>query len=332
VIAVIDDDALQRAMLSDALVEQGFEVEAFSDGGVALARLADVAPALVVSDVVMPGLDGLAFRRAYAERFPARRTPFLFLSSRGSDADQVRGLEAGADDYLVKPVAPALLAARVRACLRRAEPHAAAPPRGEQDDRPFARVVEFCASNGFSGHVEVVVDGRKEAVAFHGGLVERAGADRAAVLDRLFAVQRGFFLFRPQAAGPAGPAGAAPGEACRAGEGAFAPLRSSLWAGGRRLQLETEVSDGPRPAVVTVAVLEGRTVFKRSSAGRRGGATEQARQAEAQHAAVEAELAARLSGLGPPAGGRPASEPGEARGEAPAGAGPEPLPGPLAAP
>jgi DNA-binding response OmpR family regulator len=309
VIAVVDDDALQRAMLCDALAEQGFEVEPFPGAAAALAGLTGAAPELVVSDVVMPGMDGLAFRRAYAERFPARRTPFLLLSARGSDADQVRGLEAGADDYLVKPVAPALLAAKVRACLRRAALPPAAPVRAGPDDRPFAQVVEFCEAQGFSGHVEVVVEGRKEAVAFRDGRVERGGPERAAVVDRLLAVPRGFFLFRPQAVEQV----AAPPEG--AGEGGPAVRRSALWAGGRRLRVETEVSPGPRASVVSVAVLEGRTVFKRSSAARPGGA---AGQVEAQHAAVEADLAARLSALVSPLG----DERGDAPADAPAEASP----------
>jgi DNA-binding response OmpR family regulator len=296
VIAVVDDDALQRALVCDALAELGFAVEAFAGGEAALARLAAVTPRLVVSDVVMPGLDGLAFRRAYAERFPGRRTPFLFLSSLGSDADQVRGLEAGADDYLVKPVAPALLAAKVRACLRRAEAPPSGVLRGELDTCPFARVVEFCEAQGFSGHVEVVVDGRKEAVAFRGGRLDLPGAQRAAVLDRLFGVQRGFFLVRPGGTGPerAPAEGAAPAEARPAGR------RSSIPAGGRWARLETVVAGGARPTVVSVAVLEGRTVFKRSSAASPGDEAARARQLEAQHAEVEAELALRLGGLAAP--------------------------------
>jgi len=310
VIAVVDDDALQRAMLCDALAEQGFEVEAFAGGEAALARLAAATPRLVVSDVVMPGLDGLAFRRAYAERFPGRRTPFLFLSSLGSDADQVRGLESGADDYLVKPVAPALLVAKVRACLRRAEAPPAGVLRGELDTCPFARVVEFCEAQGFSGHVEVVVDGRKEAVAFRGGQLDLPGAQRAEVLDRLFGVQRGFFLVRPAAArlerAPADGAAVAGAQPTR--------RRSSIPAGGRWARLETEVVGGARPAVVSVAVLEGRTVFKRSSAVRSGDEAERVRQVEAQHVEVEAELALRLGGL---AASSQAAEPAGPEGDPP---------------
>jgi len=238
-------------------------------------------------------MDGLAFRRAYADRFPGRRTPFLFLSSLGSPADQVRGLEAGADDYLVKPADPDLLAAKVRACLRRAEAPPAGVLRGELDTCPFARVVEFCEAQGFSGHVEVVVDGRKEAVAFRGGRLDLPGAQKAAVLDRLFGVQRGFFLVRPGGTGPE----RAPGDGAAAAGVRPAGRRSSIPAGERWARLETVVVGGARPTVVSVAVLAGRTVFKRSSAVRPGDEAERARQVEAQHAEVEAELALRLGGL-----------------------------------
>jgi CheY-like chemotaxis protein len=120
VIAVVDDDALVRAVVSGVLEEVGFEVEAFEDAPSALAGLSRVAPALVLSDISMPGMDGLEFRKVYASGHRERRTPFLFFSGLGRDAVRARASLTGADDHLAKPASARLLVDKVMGCLRRA--------------------------------------------------------------------------------------------------------------------------------------------------------------------------------------------------------------------
>jgi two-component system response regulator MprA len=116
-VLVVDDDAPVRRMLERTLRAEGYEVRAAPDGGAALAAVERSVPDLVVLDVAMAGLDGLAVAR----RLRARRlaTPILLLTARDGIADRVAGLDAGADDYLLKPFAPEELLARVRALLRR---------------------------------------------------------------------------------------------------------------------------------------------------------------------------------------------------------------------
>jgi len=116
-ILVVDDDAPIRRMLSRTLLAEGYEVEASPDGGAALAAVERSAPDLVVLDVAMPGLDGLAVARRL--RGKGLRLPILLLTARDAVPDRVAGLDAGADDYLVKPFAADELLARVRALLRR---------------------------------------------------------------------------------------------------------------------------------------------------------------------------------------------------------------------
>ena len=116
-VLVVDDDALVRRMLTRSLAAEGFEVEHVADGGAALAAAEASAPDLVVLDVTMPGLDGLAVCRRLRDKGLA--TPVLLLTARDELDDRVAGLDAGADDYVVKPFETVELLARVRALLRR---------------------------------------------------------------------------------------------------------------------------------------------------------------------------------------------------------------------
>jgi two-component system, OmpR family, response regulator MprA len=119
-ILVVDDDAPIRRMLSRTLAAEGYSVEASPDGGAALAAVERSAPDLVVLDLAMPGLDGFAVANRLREKGLA--LPILLLTARDGIADRVAGLDAGGDDYLVKPFATEELLARVRALLRRGEP------------------------------------------------------------------------------------------------------------------------------------------------------------------------------------------------------------------
>jgi two-component system response regulator MprA len=115
---VVDDDAAVRESLGRALRLEGYEVELAADGAEALERLeSDGSPDLVVLDVLMPNVDGLEVCRRI--RRSGSRLPVLMLTARDEVADRVAGLDAGADDYVVKPFALAELLARVRALLRR---------------------------------------------------------------------------------------------------------------------------------------------------------------------------------------------------------------------
>ncbi len=119
-ILVVDDDGPIRRMLARTLGGAGYEVEAVADGGEALAAVERSAPDAVVLDVGLPGLDGLAVCRRL--RAKGLIVPVLLLTARDAVPDRVAGLDAGADDYLVKPFATDELLARVRALLRRGKP------------------------------------------------------------------------------------------------------------------------------------------------------------------------------------------------------------------
>ena len=116
-VLVVDDDAPIRRMLERTLAAEGYDVRAVSDGGAALAAIERSAPDALVLDVAMPGVDGLAVCRRL--RAKGLALPILLLTARDAVHDRVAGLDAGADDYLVKPFAAEELLARIRALLRR---------------------------------------------------------------------------------------------------------------------------------------------------------------------------------------------------------------------
>ena len=116
-VLIVDDDAGVRRMLARTLEAEGYGVSVAADGGSALVEIERSAPDLIVLDVAMPGIDGLGVTRRLRGKGDA--LPVLLLTARDGVADRVAGLDAGADDYLVKPFAIAELLARVRALLRR---------------------------------------------------------------------------------------------------------------------------------------------------------------------------------------------------------------------
>jgi len=120
---VVDDDARLRGLLQRFLMRAGFLVTLARDAAQARRLVAGLAFDLVVLDVMMPGEDGIGLTRALRARLD---TPILLLTARGEAADRIAGLEAGADDYLVKPFEPRELVLRIQAILRRV-PAAAGP-------------------------------------------------------------------------------------------------------------------------------------------------------------------------------------------------------------
>ena len=116
-VLVVDDEATVRQALERALRLEGFAVATAADGREALTAVAQKPPAVIVLDVMMPGLDGVSVVKRL--RNDGVDTPVCMLSARDEVEDRVAGLQAGADDYLIKPFAIAELTARLEALLRR---------------------------------------------------------------------------------------------------------------------------------------------------------------------------------------------------------------------
>ncbi len=118
-ILIVDDDRTLRTVLTRYLENQGYQVEQVGSGAEALVAVAKNQPDLVVSDVVMPEMDGLEFCRRLRATPSGQLMPFIFLSGKGELEDRIQGHSIGADDYLTKPVDPRELVAKIEAQLER---------------------------------------------------------------------------------------------------------------------------------------------------------------------------------------------------------------------
>jgi DNA-binding response OmpR family regulator len=173
-ILVVDDEANIIDLTRIYLEQEGFQVEAATDGTQALEKIRDLAPALVVLDIMLPEIDGFEVCRQTRARSDV---PIIMLTARDEDIDKIVGLELGADDYLTKPFNPRELVARVKAILRRADRVA------QVSDRPI--------------HVgDVTIDPARREVTVAGELIEL----RAKEFDLLltFAENKGIVLNREQ--------------------------------------------------------------------------------------------------------------------------------------
>jgi two-component system, OmpR family, response regulator len=119
-VLVVEDQPKMRALLRRGLEEGGYAVDAVTDGKSALHQATEAVYDAIVLDVMLPGMDGFEVLRRLREA--ERWTPVLMLTARDSVNDRVRGLDGGADDYLVKPFAFSELLSRVRAIIRRGRP------------------------------------------------------------------------------------------------------------------------------------------------------------------------------------------------------------------
>jgi two-component system phosphate regulon response regulator PhoB len=121
-ILVVEDDSNLALLLAYNLEAEGYVVESVERGDEAELRLAENPPDLVILDWMLPGVSGLEICRRLRARENTRRLPIIIVTARGEEAQRVRGLSLGADDYVIKPFSVPELMARVRAVLRRSRP------------------------------------------------------------------------------------------------------------------------------------------------------------------------------------------------------------------
>lgn len=121
-VLVVEDEPAQAEMLSYNLEKEGFRVTLVGDGEEGLLMARETLPDAIVLDWMLPGLSGIEVCRQLRGDGTTREIPILMLTARGEEEDRVRGIETGADDYVVKPYSPREVVARIKALLRRANP------------------------------------------------------------------------------------------------------------------------------------------------------------------------------------------------------------------
>ncbi|MEL7344941.1 MAG: phosphate regulon transcriptional regulator PhoB [Pseudomonadota bacterium] len=123
-VLVVEDEPAQREVLAYNLEAEGFRVDRAENGDEALLLVDEAAPDVIVLDWMLPGVSGIEVCRRLKTRSDTRGVPIIMLSARSEEVDRVRGLETGADDYVIKPYSVVELMARVRSQLRRSRPSA----------------------------------------------------------------------------------------------------------------------------------------------------------------------------------------------------------------
>jgi two-component system phosphate regulon response regulator PhoB len=121
-ILIVEDESSLVEVLRYNLEKEGFRTETAMDGDEAILALEEIHPDLVILDWMLPHVSGIEICRQMRRKKDSRNIPIVMLTARGEETDRIRGLESGADDYVVKPFSPSELIARVRAVLRRTAP------------------------------------------------------------------------------------------------------------------------------------------------------------------------------------------------------------------
>ena len=177
-ILVIEDEPDLRAGLQHNLELEGYKVDVAADGREGLRKAKDGKAALILLDLMLPGMSGLDVLRQLREI--GRETPVIIVSAKGQDRDKVHGLELGADDYLTKPFGLTELTARIRAVLRRTQVGAKA---GVGERQPLVGVMQF--------H-DLVVDWKRFSIIRDGAEVQLSRYE--AEILRMLIEHRGEFV------------------------------------------------------------------------------------------------------------------------------------------
>jgi DNA-binding response OmpR family regulator len=177
---IVEDEYAMRTALADALGAAGYRVFTAGDGEAGLERALREKPDLILLDIMLPRLDGFALcaelrRRGHAE-------PILMLTAKGQIEDRVTGLDAGADDYLVKPFSTEELLARVRALLRRTQ----RPTRVVREIRLGTTRIDLVLQKAWHGRTELPLTAREFAMLRLLAEAEGAPVSREQFLDRVW--------------------------------------------------------------------------------------------------------------------------------------------------
>jgi DNA-binding response OmpR family regulator len=204
-VLVVDDNPLFRAFLRDVLSRRGFTVHEAGDGEQALKTALDKRPWLILTDVSMPGVDGIEFCRRVRNHSLIRHTPLIFLSGWDDYKDRYRGLEAGADEYLSKETPVRELMIRIQLVLKRYSDLGGRAFKGPGMEGRLEIIgvpglLQMCAQGRFTGVLSVGSAGRPAVVRFRDGEIVSAAAGGPTGADAIYELlswSEGSFSFAP---------------------------------------------------------------------------------------------------------------------------------------
>lgn len=281
-VVVVDDDPTLCQLIERALAAPEFEVHSFGDPRDALMKLHDIAPDLIVCDLMMPETDGRTFFRVVKRSEQLRHVPFIFLSAVHAGDEIVKTLEEGADDFLNKPFELRRLVAKIRATLRMSERLQAVERRqdrltgaiGLSGTLPLLR---FCEDRKLTGRLTVESGGVRRWADFQGGeLMDTGGpaGDAEDALDAFLAATGGTYVVEQKALDPSeldlssAPLAAMDSSVPRDEGPPALPAGhlSSVDVPGGAVQVQTEAENRPSFTVTTVVARGGQVLRKIESA------------------------------------------------------------------
>lgn len=182
-ILIVEDEPDLAALIADYVRAAGYEAQVIADGKAALAQILQQTPQLIVLDLTLPGLDGIAVCRAVRERSDV---PIIMVTARVEEIDRLLGLETGSDDYLCKPFSPRELVARIRTVLRRSAGMREGAPLVEVDEekqtiRVGSRLLDLTPTEY---RLFATMAKRPGVIHSRARLLDAAGADNFDVTDR----------------------------------------------------------------------------------------------------------------------------------------------------
>ncbi len=267
-ILLIDEDTATRNLLQRILKSDGHNVMLFHSTLEAIAYLrSSEPPKLIVSDIVMPEMDGFTFQSEVKKIKKHAHVPFVFLSSLADEETMVKGLNKGADDYLLKPIQEPLFRAKVRAILRK-RCHSSSPVFcGTLEKLPFTKIFQFCESKGLSGQVKIESESLTTTLQFiRGELDYESLEDGDETLDKLYGLTKGTFRtsqYLTSFEEIQDAALSSEEEPKRTHESKPMGMLSGIKINQKLVQVQTEYRSTPTPFVNTIVVYDGKTIHNK---------------------------------------------------------------------
>ena len=306
-IFVVDSEASGIKEVKNALEDDGFEVATFDSAESALDLMEALdEPELIISEVKMPGIDGFEFKKTFSRMYPNSVTAFIFYTSMGDEESMGRGLSLGVDDYLVKPLTPRLLGAKVRNLLSRKNHYLIHAFYGDLSKMPFFQIIQFCESKGLTGEVELIEGDINIIISFKAGQLQTDATSDETLLQ-IYDLTSGTFIIRsmPMDYDELKDFAATDIEESTLEEASYSDQEkpmgklSGIQMDKKILQIQTEFITQPSNQIVTIVVNDGRIMNKiiEPITGEKLSKIELAKMIEIQHNKLEAELREKLSAL-----------------------------------